>query len=118
MPPYLHTSVTRALPVSKNVSEGVSEGALRCDARALILISSDSLRMRAKVRETEQDKLATIERQREQCLSVLENMRAASRQAHTALSGECALVRLRGRGMREKGRDEGARRTRNMLRLP
>ena len=115
VPPYLHTSVTWALPVSKDVSEG----ALRCaDARALILRSSDSLRMRSKVRETEQDKLATIERQREQCLSVLENMRAASRQAHTALSGECAIVRLRGRAIRAKGHDEGGRRTRNMLRLP
>eukprot|EP00961_Rhodomonas_salina_P048437 650264-Rhodomonas_salina.1 len=33
-----------------------------------------------QVREVEQEKLAVIERQREQCLSVLENMRAASRQ--------------------------------------
>ena len=47
---------------------------------------------RVKVRETEQDKLATIERQREQCLSVLENMRAASRQAHTALAGAKAAA--------------------------
>lgn len=42
----------------------------------------------ARSRGHAQDKLATIERQREQCLSVLENMRAASRQAHTALSDE------------------------------
>ena len=45
----------------------------------------------AQVRETEQDKLTTIERQREQCLSVLENMRAASRQAHTALADEVCI---------------------------
>jgi hypothetical protein len=33
-----------------------------------------------KVRDVEQDKLAEIERQREQCLTVLESMRSARRQ--------------------------------------
>lgn len=42
----------------------------------------------SKVQEVERDKLSVIERQREQCLSVLENMRAASRRAHQALADE------------------------------
>ena len=41
-----------------------------------------------KVRDVEQDKLATIERQREQCLTVLESMRSASRQVCSLFTSE------------------------------
>ncbi|KAJ1494475.1 hypothetical protein T484DRAFT_1765614 [Baffinella frigidus] len=41
-----------------------------------------------KVREVEHEKVAVIERQREQCMGVLESMRAVANQAHAALGEE------------------------------
>ncbi|EKX48946.1 hypothetical protein GUITHDRAFT_105573 [Guillardia theta CCMP2712] len=52
------------------------------------VIDDREMYLLSKVKEVEHEKLTTIERQREQCLSVLENMRAASRQAHAALTDD------------------------------
>jgi hypothetical protein len=48
----------------------------------------------SKVKEVEGEKLRVLERQRQQCTSTVENMRAASRQARQALSAEDMTVWL------------------------